>query len=347
MRGQPRAPLRLWDGPNGIYALLWTAAALWGSGIAIIGTAHAILGALVLVVCALGAWWWHRTRLTWAERAIVRRWERACQTARIANVPTIRRKRNGRLDARTSIGSTTLQVEVHRPDVLPHHVQDDTEKKWTIVKSLEQLAGLAPELKMALAGDVAQVRVHPRKGNHASVVITDAIEGARRVLVQNAEGKVVEIAVTVDQGNRAWLYNAELGGWVLAQHRYAVEYHPVDGDDSWQAELDDDEEAAWWVNDLPDGDDDRGEDPMTDAEYDALLAAWWPQPSAPIGPPRSPEMESDREKSGCFRSGGRGVLDTPPAEQFDPPTGSRILAPWLVTPGSPIEPVSHGYDVAR
>jgi hypothetical protein len=288
VRRQHHWTSRLTDGPHGIYAALGVIGAAWLLGVITSGDSLTWLGAVTLVGGVGYAWWWERTHLSRRERRIIAWWTDACQRCRIYNVPAIRLKTPGRLDARWSATSLTLQVEVERPRA--HDTPD--EKAWTILKSLQQLAGLADELKMVMGTDVSDVRVKPNRGNHATVVVVYHIEGARKVLIGVAAGGVgTEISVLDHKPNPAWVHHAAFGGYVLAKHRHATEHHPTEGD-GWNGtlDLDDDDDGSWWQADADDE----------------------PQSGAPIDELQSDRTDSDHGKSGCYEKEGRGETNTPP-----------------------------------
>ena len=235
-------------GPRGPATLIALTGLIWLTGLAKNLTPLAPVRALIIVTGIAATWtaatvW--RTRLTYTERQIIRRWEDTCATLDIANPPTICRKPNGRLDYRKSAASLTLKVQLH---VIPEPHQPDGRVR---LKTLTAFARLGEEFKVAIGGDVCEVRIHARTGNRATVVIVTEQPGysGRLKPREVRTGYDTAIAVLTRQPNKAWVYHAEFGGYVLAQHRHAVEYLP-DGDEDepdW-LELDDDEAAAWWVN---------------------------------------------------------------------------------------------------
>lgn len=324
-----RQHIRLATGPEGLRAVVWLALALWSIGLATLGPA----GWVILATHGGALAWlrhWHRTRLTWHEQAIVRRWETACTDCRIVNVPHIRRKSNGRLDVRQSAASLTLEVEIDRTGTedLP-----DDEARRVILKQGAQLAAMRHQLKMALKGDVAQVRIQERRGNHATVIITSHIDGLHQSTVRISPTEAITTLSAAP--NKAWVMNETLGRFVLAQHRYAREYERQ-ANDLMDDELDllDDEAAAWWVNDVDDG-----PAAPTDADnIDTASPAVEPRSFAASDPAFS---QVDPESEGCFGAGERGGAATPPPVEFEPPEGPPVT--WL-RPPLPV-PVAHIMDV--
>lgn len=314
MHRQHRAVLRLWDSPDGPYLVARVMGVVWlvAANAMVLPLVYACAATaieLVIVGPYVRRRW--RARTTAWERLNIERWRWACERVGIVNPPEIVRRPNGRLDARGSASSLTFTVEVDpvvKPqpapapkraklklwgnDVAEVEVAADKpakEPSGIVLRTLSDLAKLGEHFKVAMGGDVAEVRVHPLAGNRARVVVSFDVQGAVRREVRIGYDK--SCTVLSSQPNRAWVRHAEFGGYVLAQHRHATEYVPEPGEfEPAVLELDDDEDRAWWVNG-PDID---------------------PQPSTTLDEPRSDGTDSDHEKEGCYDTGGGERLATPP-----------------------------------
>lgn len=246
---------RLLYGPLGPYLVIGTGAAVWV-------VATALTYPLILVgagAIALGVRRWQRSRMTLVDRYTLGWWEYACDQLGIANVPAIERKPNGRLMAYHSAASSTFTVSISL--LRPH---DDKDRR-IFLRTIKDLEDQGAALKVAYGGDVTEVRIHGLPGNKARVIISRAVNGTapRKVPIDRGDGEPVEVSVLPKAPNKAWLYNADLGGYVVAKHRHAVRWTPESGE--WipgTLAVDDDEDASVWVNDL----DDTEEPPTTTDE---------------------------------------------------------------------------------
>lgn len=235
-------------------------AATWTAGAALLIWPHAGLITTAVITGDLAQQWWD----TRDDRRILRAWHRACEDIGMLNVPTIRRRPDGRLDYRISAASITLQVQVHPPRASRQPAPEPPKKqegdngeakreqqggpKGTAITTLSQLAAHEEALKVMMgehgATDVARVEVHAGHGNHATVVITVDVPGARRrtVLVTGPDDELVRISVLSRSPGAGWVWSDALCGYVVAKHAHS---QPADlppwasADDHW--ELDDDE----------------------------------------------------------------------------------------------------------